>query len=115
METPNQTITTPVAKAQVVIKDYITGKDREYIDAALNVKITPSMMGKNAHLQAAALDAKELLMEGQHREYEKFIVSVNGKTENVVEEVLSLPEEDTAVIQAAIEERTPKKKASENT
>lgn len=114
MEIPNQTITTPVAKAQVIIKDYITGRDREYISAALKaVKLTPQMVGNATRMQGNQLDAGEMMTESTHREYEKFIISVNGSKENIVEAVLNLPEEDTTFIDAAILERTPKKKAAE--
>lgn len=109
MESPIKKIKAPVSGAEIEIKEWISGAEAEYIDEALlgAVKIKPDLVNKTASV--SDFDTSTM-KESAHREIEKFIVSVNGKKENLVEEVGNLPEEDYEFVLAAIKERRPDKK-----
>jgi hypothetical protein len=107
MDTTIQKIITPIAKAEIEIKDWITGGDAEYIDEVLykGLDIKPEMHGRPSF---GKFDAR-VVNEQTHREIEKFIVSVNGIKEKVTEAILTLPEDDYEFIQAEINNRRKKK------
>jgi len=110
--TPTKKITTSKAGAEIEIKDWINGQDAEYIDEALmkGVKITPNMANKSA--QVSDFNTA-VINEQAHREIEKFVVSVNGSTENVLKTILELPEDDYNFVKDEISTRRTKKKLSE--
>lgn len=109
MNTPTKKITTPIAKAEVEIKDWITGADAEYVDEALmaGVEIKPDIVNKTA--QMGKFDTKTLTIE-THRLIEKFVVSVNGETKDVLKLVTGLPEDDYELIKDEISQRRSTKK-----
>ena len=108
MKAPTKKITTPAAKAVVEIKDWITGEDAEYIDDALMsaVDVKPDQRG-SANFRK--MNVASAITEQAHREIEKFIVSMNEKTDNVLKDILGLPEEDYQFIQDEIKKLRKKK------
>jgi len=112
MNSPTKKVTTPQAKVEIEIKDWINGQDAEYIDEALmaGVKIKPDM----GHKTATVSDFNTAVINEQaHREIEKFVVSVNGVTENILKTILDLPEDDYNFVKDEIGTRRTKKKLSE--
>lgn len=107
MQAPTKEFTTPVAQAKVVIKDWITGADSEAIEEALytGIDATPD---KAQGAKFGKFDTKALTAQA-HCEIEKYIVSVNGQTKDILAEILSLPEEDYEAIRAEISNRRKKK------
>ena len=107
MNAPIKTIETPIAKAKLEIKDWITGQEAEHIEAALleAVKATPEKSGniKFGEYNIAAIN------EQVHREIEAFIISINGVKENILKEVLSLPDEDYEFVKKEVADRRKKK------
>lgn len=111
MDIPTIILEGPRSKAKIEIKEWITGADREYVNAPLqNVEINTQIMGNKANMQMGKLDPNAMMTESTHREFEKFVVSINGSKENIVSAFLDLPEEDVAYVTTQIEERGPKKK-----
>lgn len=106
MQTPTQEFVTPVAKAKLVIKDWITGREAEAIEEALYGGIDAKPTSTGAAF--GKFDTKALT-EQAHCEIEKFIVSVDGSAEKVVEAVTSLPEEDYEAVRTEIAKRRKKK------
>ena len=108
METPTKKIKAPISGVEIEIKDWITGADAEYIDEALysGIKIQPDIQKKTATMND--FDVKSI-KEQEHREIEKFIVSINGIKENKLKEVLSLPEQDLIFVKEEIASRRKKK------
>lgn len=118
MNAPTKEFETPISKTKVVIKDWITGKEREYINEPLyKINAQPKLVGGKADVQLGQVDMKEIMIESQHRELEMFIVSIEEKTEFEVngkkipawEYALELPEEDTEFIKNQIEANSKKK------
>lgn len=108
---PTQTIQTPQGKQTVVIKEWITGRDREYIESAMlsGLSAKPVMAGKDSTMDIGKMNMETLINETKHRAIEKFVVSVDGVTEKVVDIVLDMHEEDTDFIMSAIDALGKKK------
>ena len=108
MTTANtQEIITPMAKAKVVIRDWITGRDIEYIDKAVYESIDVKTKGVDPEIDKIRLG--DMMHDEVHREIEKFIVSVDGVADKVLDKVLNLPEDDYEFVKKAIAERRKKK------
>jgi len=100
------TIKTKISGAEVVLRKWITGKQREEINAPLlsAVRVRANIGGGETEMSEGMAEA---IRQSEHREIEAFVVSVNGQTDNVVDAVLSLPEQDTEQIKAEIKKNTP--------
>lgn len=109
MQSPTQKITTPKSAIEVEIKDWITGGEAEEIEKELYKKIEmkPDMIRKTATMNN--FDAT-IIADQIHKEIEKFVVSVGGKTENVLQSLLELPEDDVNFVKDEIASRRSKKK-----
>jgi hypothetical protein len=90
-------ITTPIGSHEVEIKDWITGREAEYIDELLyeSLAVKADLTGK---ADISNVDIKKLTSETDHRKIETFVVSVGGKTENLLSAVLDMHEDDTRFI-----------------
>lgn len=113
---PTRIIETPVGKHKVEIKEWITGRDREYINepmyTAVNTK--PTVVAGKPDVSFGNFDVNKYLTESSHREIETFVVSVDGKKEKVLDAVLNMHEQDTEFVKAEID-KTSKKNATPNT
>lgn len=101
-------IETPIQKVKIELKPWITGADSEYINQPLmeSFNITPNVENKTADLQK--MDMSKITVMN-HRLIERFVVSVNGSTEKVLNQVLELHEDDTDFVYAKISELRKKK------
>lgn len=102
------TIETPYGKNKIELKPWITGAEAEYINEPLmeSLGVTPNVEKKGADFNN--IDMKKVTVMN-HRTIEKFVVSVDGVKEKVVDLVLSLHEEDTDFVYAKITELRKKK------
>ena len=107
MNTSIKKIITPQAKVEIEIKDWITGSEAEYIDEALlsGVDIKPEPSGK----MSTGKFNINVIAEQTHREIEKFIISVDGSKEKVLDAIGKLPENDYAFVIKEISNRRKKK------
>lgn len=101
-------ITTPVGNVEVEIKDWITGRDAEYIDELMyeSLAVKADLTGK---ADISNIDLKKLTSDSDHRKIETFVVSINGATENILNQVLDMHEDDTRFILDSIDEQRKKK------
>ncbi len=115
MESPTFTITTPFGNHAVVLRQWITGRQREVIEEPRmnSMSMTPKTMGKHTSVEMGKVDMVSMITEPQHREIEAFVVSVDGLTDKVLDLVLDMHEEDTKFIMDEIAKRGPKKKLGE--
>lgn len=101
-------ITTPIGGQEIEIRQWITGRQAEYIDElqyeAVAVKAN---IGGTADIEN--IDLKKMISETNHRKIETFVVSVDGTFESILDRVLDMHEEDTKFILDAIEEQRKKK------
>lgn len=108
MQSPTQKIIAPTSGVEIEIKDWISGGDAEYIDSAImsGVDIKPDIIKKTA--TTGKFDTA-VLLEQDHRLIEKFIVSVAGITEKILDAIKDLPEDDYAFVKDECNKRRKKK------
>lgn len=101
-------ITTPIGSKEVEIKEWITGRESEYIDELQYeaIAVKADMTGK---ADISKIDLKKIITETAHRKIETFVVSIAGSKENILETALNMPEEDYKFILDSIEEQRKKK------
>ena len=92
-DTPTIQIETPKGKHKLVLKEWITGRDmRELKDIYLKVgNIDASGQGM--------IDIKpEVLNQAENKSVELVVISVDEKTDKVLETILDMPSEDTTFV-----------------
>ena len=101
-------ITTPVGKAEVEIKSWITGREAEFIDELMYeaVAVKADVAGK---ADIGNVDLKKIIADTNHRKIETFVVSVGDSKENILDTVLSMHEDDYKFILDSIDEQRKKK------
>lgn len=116
MNAPTKTITTPFSKQTVVLKEWITGADREYIEGSFlsGIDAKPRVHGKDVSMDIQKIDVEKFTKSTKQRAIEKFVVSVDDVTTDVVAAVMNMHEDDTAYVLEIIDESS-KKKAKEST
>ncbi len=102
------TITTPIGSHKVDIKDWITGREAEYIDELQYeaIAVKADMAGK---ADISNIDLKKIISETNHRKIETFVVSVNGEFNNLLNMILDMHESDTQFILDSIDDQRKKK------
>jgi hypothetical protein len=109
MDRPTHELTTANGHT-VVLHDYLTGGERQYISEPLLQGTDISLQdGKLGTMSAAVITA------ANNRTIEKMVVSLDGSAENVLSRVLDLREEDFQEIVTAINTITEGKKKEPNT
>lgn len=101
-------ITTPRNGHVVTLKEWITGRDMEYINAVYlaGTKVKPTA---NGSMEFGAIDIGDKSTEATHRAIEKWVVAVDGVKENILDDVLDMHEVDTKAVLSAIDELSKKK------
>ena len=111
MISPTKRIETPASKIMIEIKDWITGRESEYIQEPIlaAVQLGGSAMGKG-DVNIAHVDARKAIQDSAHREIEAYIARVGDETnpQKILETILDMPEEDYIFVQEEV------RKAKEN-
>lgn len=101
-------ITTPNGSQEIEIKDWITGRQAEYID-----ELTYESMAVKADFTGNAemsnIDLKKIIAEVNHRTIETFVVSIDDVKDDLLNKVLDMHEDDTKFILDHIENQRKKK------
>jgi len=105
MNAPTIIVKTPVSDIEVEIRQWITGRQAEYIqDPFLSaVKMDgSSMVGNDPKINI--VDAKTAIQESAHREIECYIARVGTETDPKIytETILDMPESDYLFVQEEI-------------
>lgn len=112
---PTTTIETPIGKVKVEIKQWITGRQREYIEGATYSGMTakPRVQGRESTVDIGQVDIEKMITGMKHRAIETFVVSVGEEKDKtkILDVVLDMHEEDTDFIVKSIDEITKKKGA----
>src|SRR6185369_1161378 len=100
-------IITPVGKAEVEIKSWITGREAEFIDELMYeaIAVKADIAGK---ADIGNVDLKKIIADTAHRKIETFVVSVGDSKENILDTVLAMHEEDYEFILNSIDEQRKK-------
>lgn len=110
-ERPTVTVTTPRGKHEVKIKEWLTGREREHVNAPLYESVTPEMgaMEKMDDIKLGKMNVAKFMTESGHREIETYVISVDGKTENILDTILDMHEDDTKFVRGEIAKVAKKK------
>jgi len=111
MERPTKTIVTPVGNQQIVVKEWITGRENEYIGAPLFDMVEVNAPGGSPDIKAKNLSKQ--IEEGNHRAVSTVVVSIDGNNENILEKCLEMIHDDYEFILSEIEKITKKKDVSQ--
>ena len=92
MERPTKQVVLPVTKQVVEIKEWITGRESELIFSATakHYKMKPDSYGTGA---PSEIDGT-IVLEMYHKYIEAYVVSIDKKSENLLEIALDLPSTD---------------------
>lgn len=106
------TIVTPNSKENVVIKAWITGREQQSINAAMfeGVKVKPTMSGVETSSFSLA-DAQKMDVSS----IENVVISIDGNTENIANQILDMHIEDYNFVLDAVRESVSGKKKSLDT
>jgi len=108
MERQTKTIKTPVAKQEIVLKDWITGRESEYISGPMFDSVAIDAKAGSPEIKASNFSAQ--MIEGNHRAITTVVVSIDGSVDNILNKVLDeMTQDDYGFIMAEIEKVTKKK------
>jgi len=102
-----KTITTPVRGIEVVLKTYLTGREFEYVQSPLLQAMSIRPEGQGNNMKFGNLDVDKI-QESTHRLIEKHVISVGGKTEDAVNLVLDMHNDDYQFVVEQIQELSKK-------
>lgn len=107
MTRETKTITTPAGNQAIVLNLYITGREFEYVQAPLFEAMSvdqPSLIGevKMNNINIAKVN------ESTHRLLEKIVVSVDGRTDAILDTLLDMRQSDYQFIVDAVNELSKK-------
>lgn len=98
MERETKKITTPVDKHEVVVKTWLTAREKRAISAVFLDKAKFSGESKNFDIDGSALN------ELQDTQIENVVISVNGVQEKVLDLCLDMKDKDYEAVLKAIDE-----------
>lgn len=113
MDIPIKTIITPKGNIEVKIKEWITGREREYIDGGMlsSISAKPRVTAHQQDVDIDKMNMEKMLTETKHRGIKSYVVSVGTVVDKdkIVDAVLDLHEADTAFILEEIDKLSKKK------
>ncbi|MDD5068490.1 MAG: hypothetical protein PHN89_02740 [Candidatus Pacebacteria bacterium] len=113
---PTKKIKTPIGTDgsghEVEIKEWIIGSEVEYIEEPLYDMVSGNA-GIEGKPEIKTGNVSRQITESNHRAITTFVVSIDGSTENILERVLKMRQEDYVFILAEIEAITKPKKKEE--
>lgn len=109
MERATTTFKTPSGQ-EIVINQWITGREHEYIQEPMfrSVSIGTTIESGRPEADIKGLNVS-FMAEATHRTIEKMVVSIDGKTDNILDTVLDMKHADYEAIIKEIEKATSKK------
>lgn len=86
-----KTIKTPIDKIEVVLKEYITGRDKRAIKGIMlgGMQLQLENGGTKSNINAGDITVKT-----ENKAIETIVISVGGDTENVLDKILDLKGKD---------------------
>jgi len=91
MERETKTITTPIGKHKVVLKAWITGREKRELRNVF-LKNVKDVSGKEE--PEKMLTSAEIINEAENKAIETVVVSVDGETKNVLDKILDMRAKD---------------------
>lgn len=91
---------TPIGGVKVLIKPFVTGRIRFELRETILREMTVS--GKSEEARELTF-TPDVMLKGQRRAVELLVISVDGKTDKVLDTVLDMHEEDAQAVFNAVE------------
>lgn len=107
MERETITLTTPVHNKEVVVHTYLTGREFEYAQSPLLEAMAIRPQGASGEVRFGQIDVNKV-QEATHRLIEKHIVSVDGKTDGILDAILDMHNDDYQFVVEKIQELSKK-------
>lgn len=109
-ERPTKEIKTPIQGVAVIIKEWITGREQEYIQQPIIDAASVKAGFGGGQGTAEIADFKtSAITDSSHRAIESVVVSVSGSAERIIDAVLDLHKEDYEFVMDAVNEILKKK------
>jgi len=109
IERPTKEIVTPVQNKKVILKEWITGREQEYIqEPIMNAASFKAGLGNVAEMTDFKTSA---ITETNHRTIEAMVVSVDGmnEKEKILDAVLDMHKDDKDFVMEEIDKLLKKK------
>lgn len=106
-ERPTKKIITPVGQKEIVLKEWINGRENEYIAAPMYDMVTADANQGQPDIKVRNMSAQ--INEGNHRAISTVVISIAGSTDNILDTVLDMIHDDYEFILSEIEKVTKKK------
>lgn len=106
-ENTRETKVLEIGSHEVVVHTYVTGRELRNIESAMLDKLEMSQKGKEQEITGFK---GSMLADRQDMQIKAVVVSVDGKTENIVDLVLDLPAQESEQIMDYVKELTEEKK-----
>jgi len=94
MDRETKTITTPLDKHVVVIKSWITGREKRALVKPFTEAVEVSV-GAGGKSEFKSKEAGSVIEKAANLVIETIVVSVNGKTEGILNLILDMKSQDT--------------------
>lgn len=107
MERETTIITTPVQKHDVKIYTYLTGREFEYAQAPLLEAMAVRPRGASGDVTFGAIDVNKI-QEATHRLIEKHVVAVGLKTDDLLNTILDMHNDDYRFVVDKLQELSKK-------
>jgi len=104
MERETKEIVTPVDKHKVVIKAWITGREKRALGRPFLSGMKFSVT--EGEPKAEDINPGELMEKAENIAIETIVVSVNGQTEKIVDKILDMKEKDYEFVKSEINKVT---------
>lgn len=88
-----KTIETPIDKHKIEIKTYMNGREWREIQN-IYVEMANIQVGNDQNVNTEIKGNAELMTKAQDKTIEMLVISVNGKEENILDEILEMKKED---------------------
>ena len=93
MDRETKEIVTPIGKAKVVLKAWLTGRERREIRTVLLQEVKFERTGESDIAPEYSIQGS-VLNKAQDKAFESVVVSVNGSTEKIIDTILDMRDED---------------------
>lgn len=97
-------IITPIKKHKVVIKAWITGREKRILTRRIlsGMKVDMDVGSAGGEVQAKEIDMGAVMEDAENKAIEIIVVSVNGKTEGILDAVLDMRDKDYQFVKKEI-------------
>jgi len=94
MERETKEIITPIDKHKVVLKAWITGREKRKLREPFLARMKFAVDRTGAQPVTKDIDTAKMVEEAENVAIKTIVISVDGSTENVVDKILDMKEKD---------------------